>query len=157
MCVRVCVCERECLVAKLFMWLTLEQIKGDASFWACVHHLKPAPLPVNILCPSVEQHNKNQQIRHQWLMWKDKSRKWIWKPPPALCHIPLHSATDKQNTSWFRWTAPTLLRSFPLCPVSQVFDLCGKMWVELSAAAAAAAVVVVPLSTHGNLNKLMSG
>lgn len=85
----------------------------------------PPLTPVNIHWPSMVQQNKNQQIRHQRLMWKDKSRKWIWKPPPALCHIPLHSSTDKQNTSRFRWTTP-FLQPFPLCPFSQVFDLCGK-------------------------------
>lgn len=54
----------------------------------------PPPLP------SIIEHNKNQQIcRRQRLMWTDKSRKWIWKPPPALCHISLHLVSDKQDAS----------------------------------------------------------
>lgn len=62
--------------------------------------------------PTIIEHNKNQQIRRQRLMWTDKSRKWIWKPPPALCHISLHSVADKQDASPFLFDRP--LRSlFP--------------------------------------------
>lgn len=144
------VCLSVCLAAKLFMWLTLEQIKGDASFlgmWTPAKaHLPPQKSPINIHRPSITQHN---QLRSQWLMWTDKSRKWIWKPP-ALCHIPLHSTTDKQDASPFCLTAPFAVFSFSPCLTS--IWLVQKMWVELTAAA-----VVLPLSTHANLNKLMSG
>lgn len=120
-------------------------------FWACGHQLKPTyppkKSPINIHRPSITQHN---QLRSQWLMWTDKSRKWIWKPP-ALCHIPLHSTTDKQDASPFCLTTPFAVFSFSPCLTS--IWLVQKMWVELTAAAA----VVLPLSTHANLNKLMSG
>ena len=123
-CVCVCVCVCACLAAELFMWLTLEQIKGDASFLGmCApanrphHHLTP-PSTIHIHRPSIIEHNKNQQIRRQRLMWTDKSRKWIWKPPPALCHISSHSVADKQDASPFCLTAPFVVFSLSPSPTS---------------------------------------
>lgn len=118
----------------------------------CTSLQAPPPF-LHIHRSSIIEHNKNQQIRRQRLMWTDKSRKWIWKPPPALCHISLHSVADKQDASPFCLTAPFAV--FFLSPSLTTTWLVQEMWVELTGVVVV--VVVVPLSTHANLNKLMSG